>query len=76
MLEISVSLRENSFLTLWLFNATKTTMAVSIYPKEANPLWGNVNITNTYTKSYSSHTFDYPSESSFGFWKIKGWSIL
>jgi hypothetical protein len=36
-------------------------MAVSIYPKEANPLWGNVNNNcSTYTKSYSSHTFDYP----------------
>jgi hypothetical protein len=42
--------------------ATKTTMAVSIYPKEANPLWGETStITVAHTlKSYSSHTFDYP----------------
>jgi len=42
--------------------STKTTMAVSIYPKEANPLWGETStITVAHTlKSYSSHTFDYP----------------
>jgi hypothetical protein len=42
--------------------ATKTTMAVSIYPKEANPLWGETStITVAHTlRSYSSHTFDYP----------------
>ena len=41
---------------------SKTTMAVSIYPKEANPLWGETStITVAHTlKSYSSHTFDYP----------------
>lgn len=41
---------------------TKTAMAVSIYPKEANPLWGETStITVAHTlKSYSSHTFDYP----------------
>ena len=41
---------------------TKTTMAVSLYPKEANPLWGETStITVAHTlKSYSAHTFDYP----------------
>jgi hypothetical protein len=42
--------------------SSKTAMAVSIYPKEANPLWGETStITVAHTlKSYSSHTFDYP----------------
>ncbi|SDZ92870.1 hypothetical protein SAMN05443667_101327 [Flavobacterium gillisiae] len=42
--------------------STKTTMAVSIYPKEANPLWGETStVTVAHTlRSYSSHTFDYP----------------
>ena len=37
-------------------------MAVSIYPKEANPFWGET-ATRTVAhtlKSYSAHTFDYP----------------
>ncbi|TDE47159.1 M1 family peptidase [Flavobacterium rhamnosiphilum] len=40
----------------------KTVMAVSVYPKEANPLWGETSTrTVVHTlKSYSSHTFDYP----------------
>lgn len=40
----------------------KTVMAVSVYPKEANPLWGETSTrTVAHTlKSYSSHTFDYP----------------
>ncbi|MEA9411429.1 M1 family metallopeptidase [Flavobacterium sp. PL02] len=40
----------------------KTVMAASVYPKEANPLWGETStITVAHTlKSYSSHTFDYP----------------
>lgn len=40
----------------------KVVMAESIYPKEANPLWGETStITVAHTlKSYSSHTFDYP----------------
>ena len=40
----------------------KTVMAVSIYPKEANPFWGET-ATRTVAhtlKSYSAHTFDYP----------------
>ncbi|CAM2794146.1 M1 family metallopeptidase [Flavobacterium frigoris] len=42
--------------------SNSTTMAVSIYPKEANPLWGETStVTVAHTlKSYSSHTFDYP----------------
>jgi hypothetical protein len=42
--------------------SNKTTMAVSIYPKEANPLWGETStITVAHTlRSYSAHTFDYP----------------
>ncbi|KFF19938.1 M1 family metallopeptidase [Flavobacterium hydatis] len=40
----------------------KTVMAASVYPKEANPLWGETStMTVAHTlKSYSSHTFDYP----------------
>ncbi len=40
----------------------KSVMAVSIYPKEANPFWGET-ATRTVAhtlKSYSAHTFDYP----------------
>ena len=42
--------------------STKTVMATSVYPKEANPLWGETSTrTVAHTlKSYSSHTFDYP----------------
>jgi hypothetical protein len=42
--------------------ASKTVMATSVYPKEANPLWGETStVTVAHTlKSYSSHTFDYP----------------
>ena len=42
--------------------ASKTVMAVSLYPKEGNPLWENFStmaVAHT-LKSYSSHTFDYP----------------
>ncbi len=41
---------------------SKTVMATSIYPKEANPLWEQFStraVAHT-LKSYSSHTFDYP----------------
>jgi hypothetical protein len=40
----------------------KVVMAASVYPKEANPLWGETStITVAHTlKSYSAHTFDYP----------------
>src|SRR3970282_1520002 len=40
----------------------KIVMAESLYPKEANPLWGEIStqmVAHT-LKSYSSHTFDYP----------------
>ncbi|AWG20240.1 aminopeptidase [Flavobacterium faecale] len=40
----------------------KVVMAASVYPKEANPLWGETStmmVAHT-LKSYSSHTFDYP----------------
>src|SRR6187402_51359 len=42
--------------------SNKVVMAESIYPKEANPLWGDLStMTVAHTlKSYSSHTFDYP----------------
>jgi hypothetical protein len=41
---------------------SKTVMAASVYPKEANPLWEETSTrTVAHTlKSYSSHTFDYP----------------
>ena len=40
----------------------KTVMAVSLYPKEANPLWGETStkvVAHT-LKTYSKYTFDYP----------------
>ena len=42
--------------------SNKTVMAISIYPKESNPLWGETSTrTVAHTlKSYSAHTFDYP----------------
>ncbi|PJJ09436.1 hypothetical protein CLU83_2792 [Flavobacterium sp. 1] len=41
---------------------SRVVMAESVYPKEANPLWGETSTkTVAHTlKSYSSHTFDYP----------------
>ena len=41
---------------------TRTAMAISLYPKEGNPLWEEYStraVAHT-LKSYSSHTFDYP----------------
>lgn len=40
----------------------KTVMALSLYPKEANPLWGETSTkTVAHTlKTYSKYTFDYP----------------
>ncbi len=40
----------------------KTVMAVSAYPKEGNPLWGeySTRIVAHTLKVYSKHTFDYP----------------
>lgn len=40
----------------------RVVMAESVYPKEANPLWGesSTKIVAHTLKSYSSHTFDYP----------------
>lgn len=42
--------------------AEKSVMAISLYPPEANPLWGDLSTkTVAHTlKSYSAHTFDYP----------------
>lgn len=42
--------------------ATRNTMAISLYPKEGNPLWEeySTRIVAHTLKSYSSHTFDYP----------------
>jgi hypothetical protein len=40
----------------------KTAMAISLYPKEGNPLWGEYStrmVAHT-LKSYSQYTFDYP----------------
>lgn len=40
----------------------KNVMAVSVYPKEGNPLWGDFStrvVAHT-LKTYSAHTFDYP----------------
>jgi hypothetical protein len=51
---------------IWDMQAVKMgnrdVMAVSLYPKEGNPLWGDLStktVVNTLI-SYSSHTFDYP----------------
>lgn len=40
----------------------KSVMAISLYPPESNPLWGDLSTkTVAHTlKSYSAHTFDYP----------------
>ncbi|MFM1807568.1 MAG: hypothetical protein RLZZ242_293 [Bacteroidota bacterium] len=40
----------------------KDVMAVSLYPKEGNPLWEewSTKVVASTLKSYSSHTFDYP----------------
>lgn len=40
----------------------KTTMAISLYPKEGNPLWEqySTRVVAHTLKSYSAHTFDYP----------------
>lgn len=41
---------------------TRTAMAISLYPKEGNPLWEQYStrmVAHT-LKSYSAHTFDYP----------------
>ncbi|WNM19207.1 M1 family metallopeptidase [Flavobacterium capsici] len=42
--------------------ATRTAMAISLYPKEGNPLWEqySTRVVAHTLKSYSSHTFDYP----------------
>jgi len=42
--------------------AGKTAMAISLYPKEGNPLWGeySTRVVAHTLKSYSAHTFDYP----------------
>lgn len=42
--------------------ATRTTMAISLYPKEGNPLWEqySTRVVAHTLKSYSKHTFDYP----------------
>ncbi|RZJ75023.1 MAG: M1 family peptidase [Flavobacterium sp.] len=40
----------------------KSVMAISLYPKESNPLWGDVStkvVAHT-LKTYSKYTFDYP----------------
>jgi hypothetical protein len=41
---------------------SRTTMAISLYPKEGNSLWGeySTRVVAHTLKSYSSHTFDYP----------------
>jgi hypothetical protein len=55
--------------------ATKTTMAVSIYPKEANPLWGETSTITAHT--LPSHTFDYPYPKAVSVSaEDQGWSIL
>ncbi|MFZ9030756.1 MAG: M1 family metallopeptidase [Robiginitalea sp.] len=40
----------------------KDVMAVSLYPKEGNPLWEDLStkVVASTLKSYSAHTFDYP----------------
>lgn len=40
----------------------KTAMAISLYPKESNPLWGDnsTRVVAQTLKTYSKYTFDYP----------------
>jgi hypothetical protein len=40
----------------------KTVMAISLYPKESNPLWGDnsTKVVAQTLKTYSKYTFDYP----------------
>lgn len=40
----------------------KTVMAISLYPKESNPLWGDnsTRVVAQTLKTYSKYTFDYP----------------
>ncbi|KOS06517.1 aminopeptidase [Flavobacterium akiainvivens] len=42
--------------------AGRTTMAISLYPPEANPLWGeySTKVVAHTLKTYSKYTFDYP----------------
>jgi hypothetical protein len=42
--------------------ANKSVMAISLYPKESNPLWGDnsTKIVAHTIKTYSKYTFDYP----------------
>ncbi|OIQ22549.1 MAG: aminopeptidase [Flavobacterium sp. MedPE-SWcel] len=42
--------------------ATKTVMAISLYPKESNPLWedNSTRVVAHTLKTYSKYTFDYP----------------
>ena len=48
---------------IWDMQAVKVgnqdVMAVSLYPKEGNPLWEELSVVQT-LKSYSKYTFDYP----------------
>jgi hypothetical protein len=78
MLEISVSPLRKFILDAMAF-FTKTTMAVSIYPKEANPLWGETStITVAHTLKVTLHILlIILIRKQFRFLqKIKGWSIL
>jgi hypothetical protein len=42
--------------------AGKTVMAISLYPKESNPLWGDnsTKVVAHTIRTYSKYTFDYP----------------
>ncbi len=54
-------------------------MAVSMYPKEGNPLWEAIwstKLVASTLKSYSRMTFDYPILKQFQYTlKIKEWNI-
>ena len=56
----------------------KYVMAVSLYPKEGNPLWEEYStrvVANT-LKTYSNYTFDYPYPKAISVHaKIKEWNI-
>lgn len=64
------NVRDYAFATsrkfIWDMQAVKIgnrdVMAVSLYPKEGNPLWGeySTKVVAHTLESYSSHTFDYP----------------
>jgi hypothetical protein len=68
--------RENSFMMQWQFKGD-VVMAASVYPKEANPLWGETStITVAHTLKATLHThYPYPKRYPYR-QRIREWNIL